>query len=144
MNPPVHAWAAIRVFEIDGRTDFEFLARMFHKLLINFTWWVNSKDGAGNNLFEGGFMGLDNIAPLDRSTLPARSGLLEQADATAWMAMYALDLLDMALRLADAQPVVRGRRDQVPRTLPRHRGRGELRRDVGRRRRLLLRRAAPR
>ncbi len=100
VNPPVHAWAAIRVFEIDGRTDFEFLARVFHKLLINFTWWVNSKDRGGQNLFDGGFLGLDNIAPLDRSTLPASVGYLEQADATAWMAMYALDLLDMALRLA--------------------------------------------
>jgi len=101
VNPPVHAWAAIRVFEIDGRTDFEFLARIFHKLLINFTWWVDNKDREQDNLFEGGFMGLDNISPLDRSTLPPSVGYLEQADSTAWMAMYALDLLDIALRLAD-------------------------------------------
>jgi hypothetical protein len=100
VNPPVHAWAAIRVFEIDGRTDFEFLARIFHKLLINFTWWVNSKDREQDNLFEGGFMGLDNISPLDRSALSPDVGILEQADSTAWMAMYALDLLDIALRLA--------------------------------------------
>ncbi len=100
VNPPVHAWAAIRVFEIDGRTDFEFLARIFHKLLINFTWWVNNKDREQDNLFEGGFMGLDNISPLDRSALSPDVGILEQADATAWMAMYALDLLDIALRLA--------------------------------------------
>ncbi len=100
VNPPVHGWAAIRVFEIDGRTDFEFLARIFHKLLINFTWWVNSKDREQDNLFEGGFMGLDNISPLDRSSLPPDVGFLEQADSTAWMAMYALDLLDIALRLA--------------------------------------------
>ncbi|WP_395729077.1 MGH1-like glycoside hydrolase domain-containing protein [Nakamurella sp.] len=100
VNPPVHGWAAIRVFEIDGRTDFEFLARIFHKLLINFTWWVNSKDREQDNLFEGGFMGLDNISPLDRSALSPDVGFLEQADSTAWMAMYALDLLDIALRLA--------------------------------------------
>jgi hypothetical protein len=100
VNPPVHAWAAIRVFEIDGETDFEFLARIFHKLLINFTWWVDNKDREQDNLFEGGFMGLDNISALDRSTLPPSVGILEQADSTAWMAMYALDLLDIALRLA--------------------------------------------
>ena len=100
VNPPVHAWAAIRVFELDGGTDFPFLERIFHKLLINFTWWVDNKDHGDNNLFEGGFMGLDNIAPLDRSALPPEEGQLEQADSTAWMAMYALDLLDMALRLA--------------------------------------------
>jgi hypothetical protein len=100
VNPPVHAWAAIRVFEIDGGTDFEFLARIFHKLLINFTWWVDNKDREQDNLFEGGFMGLDNISPIDRSTLSPSVGYLEQADSTAWMAMYALDLLDIALRLA--------------------------------------------
>jgi hypothetical protein len=96
----VHAWAALKVFELDGRTDFTFLAKIFHKLLINFTWWVDNKDHGGNNLFQGGFMGLDNIAPLDRSTLPPSEGFLEQADSTAWMAAYAENLLDMALRLA--------------------------------------------
>ena len=96
----MHAWAALKVFELDGGTDFTFLARIFHKLLINFTWWVDNKDHGGNNLFQGGFMGLDNIAPLDRSTLPPSEGYLEQADSTAWMAMYAQDLLEMALRLA--------------------------------------------
>ena len=100
VNPPVHAWAALRVFVLDGGTDFTFLARVFHKLLINFTWWVDNKDHGGKNLFQGGFMGLDNIAPLDRSTLPPELGYLEQADSTAWMAAYAQDLLDMALRLA--------------------------------------------
>lgn len=100
VNPPVHAWAALRVFELDGSRDFTFLATVFHKLLINFTWWVNSKDERGDNLFEGGFMGLDNIAPIDRSTLPSSVGVLEQADSTGWMAMYSLDLLGMALRLA--------------------------------------------
>jgi len=99
VNPPVHAWAALKVFELDGSTDFTFLARVFHKLVINFTWWVNAKDAGDNNVFEGGFLGLDNIAPLNRSTLPATVGVLEQADATAWMAAYALDLLDMAGRL---------------------------------------------
>ncbi|MEO6941875.1 MAG: glucosidase [Terrimesophilobacter sp.] len=100
VNPPTHAWAALRVFELDGGTDFEFLGRVFHKLLMNFTWWTNNKDHGDKNLFEGGFMGLDNIAPLNRSTLSPEVGILEQADATAWMAMYALDLLQMALRLA--------------------------------------------
>ena len=100
VNPPVHAWAATQVFEIDGEKDFTFLARIFHKLLMNFTWWVDNKDHGGKNLFQGGFMGLDNIAPLDRSSLPESEGYLEQADSTAWMAAYAQDLLGMALRLA--------------------------------------------
>jgi hypothetical protein len=100
VNPPTHAWAALQVFLIDGGTDFAFLAKVFHKLLMNFTWWANNKDHGDNNLFEGGFMGLDNIAPLNRSTLPESVGTLEQADSTAWMAMYALDLLAIALRLA--------------------------------------------
>ena len=100
VNPPVHAWAALRVFEIDGGTDHDFLERIFHKLLLNFTWWVNRKDEEGNNVFEGGFLGLDNIGPLDRSALPVQDGHLEQADGTAWMGMYCLNLLDIALVLA--------------------------------------------
>jgi hypothetical protein len=100
VNPPVHAWAALRVFLLDGGEDFTFLARIFHKLLLNFTWWTNGKDRNGDNLFEGGFMGLDNIAPIDRSKFPPELGYVEQADSTAWMAMYALDLLEMALHLA--------------------------------------------
>ncbi|MCU1475958.1 MAG: glucosidase [Subtercola sp.] len=100
VNPPTHAWAALHVFLLDGGSDYSFLARVFHKLLMNFTWWTNNKDHGANNLFEGGFMGLDNIAPLDRSKLPPEVGILEQADSTAWMAMYALDLLNIALRLA--------------------------------------------
>ncbi len=100
VNPPVHAWAALRVFELDGSRDYTFLARIFHKLLINFTWWTNNKDHGDNNLFQGGFMGLDNISPIDRSSFPPELGYLEQADSTAWMATYALDLLDMSLRLA--------------------------------------------
>jgi hypothetical protein len=100
VNPPVQAWAAMRVFEIDGYRDYEFLARMLQKLLINFTWWVNRKDAEGNNVFEGGFLGLDNIGPIDRSAPLPVAGTLEQADGTAWMAMYCLDLLEMAITLA--------------------------------------------
>ncbi|MDQ1697462.1 MAG: hypothetical protein QOJ03_2815 [Frankiaceae bacterium] len=100
VNPPVQAWAALHVFHIDGSKDFEFLERMFHKLSLNFTWWVNRKDAEGNNVFEGGFLGLDNIGPIDRSAeLPMR-GHLEQSDGTAWMAKFSLNLLEMALVLA--------------------------------------------
>ncbi|HLL65249.1 MAG TPA: glucosidase [Micromonosporaceae bacterium] len=100
VNPPVHAWAALRVFELDGSRDYDFLQRIMHKLLLNFTWWVNRKDLNGNNVFEGGFLGLDNVGPFDRSaSLPVR-GTLEQSDGTAWMAMFSLNLLDMALTLA--------------------------------------------
>src|SRR5688500_13768824 len=102
VNPPVHAWAALRVFEIDGSRDHAFLAKVFHKLLLNFTWWVNRKDGDGSNVFEGGFLGLDNIGPIDRSAPLPVSARLEQSDGTAWMAMYALNLLEMALVLAEA------------------------------------------
>jgi hypothetical protein len=100
VNPPVHAWAALRVFEIDGARDLDFLERVFHKLLINFTWWVNRKDTEGNNIFEGGFLGLDNIGVFNRSTFPPQAGRLEQSDGTAWMAMYCLNLLEMAMVLA--------------------------------------------
>ena len=99
VNPPTHAWAALQVFELDGGRDYEFLAKVLHKLVANFTWWVNAKGSHEDGVFTGGFLGLDNIAPLNRSTLPESVGTLEQADATAWMAMYALDLLDMSLRL---------------------------------------------
>ena len=110
VNPPVHAWAALRVFEIDwqsrraageaGGPDFDFLERVFHKLLLNFTWWVNRKDTGGMNVFEGGFLGLDNIGLFDRSRPLPVAGHLEQSDGTAWMAMYCLNLLEMALALA--------------------------------------------
>jgi hypothetical protein len=101
VNPPVHAWAALRVFAIDGGTDLDFLARVLHKLLLNFTWWVNRKDSAGNNVFEGGFLGLDNIGPIDRSARVPVTARLEQSDGTAWMAMYCLDLLELCLVLAE-------------------------------------------
>jgi len=101
VNPPVHAWAALRVFELSGAEDFEFLERVFHKLLLNFTWWVNRKDAEGSNIFEGGFLGLDNIGPIDRSMPLPAGGRLEQSDGTAWMAMYCLNLLEIALVLAE-------------------------------------------
>jgi hypothetical protein len=109
VNPPVHAWAAWRVFEIDreatGRPDHAFLERVFHKLLLNFTWWVNRKDVAGRNVFQGGFLGLDNIGVFDRSSELPAGGRLDQADATGWMAMYCLDLLRIALELARTNPI---------------------------------------
>ena len=104
VNPPVHALAAIRVFVVDGSTDTDFLERVFQKLLLNFTWWVNLQDPDGNNLFGGGFLGLDNISPVDRSNLPP--GLrIEQADGTAWMAYYALAMLVLARELAERDDV---------------------------------------
>ncbi len=99
-NPPVHAWAAFQVFRIDGQRDFGFLKRVFHKLLINFTWWVNKQDEAGNNVFEGGFLGLDNVGPMDRSAAMPPGEILEQSDGSAWMARYCLDLLEIAITLA--------------------------------------------
>jgi Glycosyl hydrolase family 63 C-terminal domain len=95
VNPPVQAWAALEVFAVDGGRDLDFLSRIFDKLLVNFTWWVNREDAEGNNLFEGGFLGLDNIGPIDRSHLPV-GGILEQADATGWMASYAMAMMTMA------------------------------------------------
>jgi hypothetical protein len=89
------------VFEIDGSRDHEFLARVLHKLMLNFTWWVNRKDVDGRNVFEGGFLGLDNVGPFDRSAALPVAGVLEQSDGTGWMAMYALNLMDIALVLAE-------------------------------------------
>ena len=104
VNPPVHAWAALRVYQIERRTtgkaDQAFLETVFHKLMLNFTWWVNRKDAAGNNVFEGGFLGLDNIGVFDRSNALPEGGNLEQADATSWMGMYCLNLLAIALELS--------------------------------------------
>jgi hypothetical protein len=98
VNPPVQAWAALQVFAIDGASDFDFLSRIFDKLLVNFTWWINREDENGSNLFEGGFLGLDNIGPLDRSHLPV-GGTLEQSDATGWMAYYAISMGSIAALL---------------------------------------------
>jgi hypothetical protein len=105
VNPPVHAWAAWRVFQIDrkqrgGVGDLEFLERILHKLMLNFTWWVNRKDAEGRNVFQGGFLGLDNIGVFDRSSQLPTGGHIDQADGTSWMAMYALNLMRIALELA--------------------------------------------
>jgi hypothetical protein len=104
VNPPVHAWAALRVYQIEkknaGKGDREFLARIFQKLLLNFTWWVNRKDVEGHNVFEGGFLGLDNIGVFDRSQELPTGGILTQSDGTSWMAMYCLNMLAIALELS--------------------------------------------
>ena len=104
VNPPVHAWAVLRVFQMDramtGVADRAFLEKCFHKLLLNFTWWVNRKDASGRNIFAGGFLGLDNIAIFDRSKPLPVGGTIDQSDGTAWMAMFTLDLLRIALELA--------------------------------------------
>jgi hypothetical protein len=105
VNPPVHAWAALRVYQIerkrrDGVGDRKFLERIFHKLMLNFTWWVNRKDSEGMNIFEGGFLGLDNIGIFDRSRPLPTGGRLAQSDGTSWMAMYCLNMLAIALELA--------------------------------------------
>ncbi len=108
-NPPIQAFAALRVYRMDvaltGEGDRDFLERLFHKLMINFTYWVNRKDSQGRDLFQGGFLGLDNIGVFDRSAPIPGGGTLEQADGTAWMAMYALNLMRMALELAKRDPV---------------------------------------
>ncbi len=108
VNPPVHAWAAWRVYKIDekrsGTGDRVFLERVFQKLLLNFTWWVNRKDSKGSNVFEGGFLGLDNIGVFDRSAALPTGGFLEQSDGTSWMAMYSLNLLAIAMELARDNP----------------------------------------
>jgi hypothetical protein len=106
VNPPVHAWAAWRVFQIDrkqngGAGDLEFLERVFHKLMLNFTWWVNRKDNLGRNIFQGGFLGLDNIGVFDRSAQLPTGGYINQSDGTSWMAMYSLNLMRIALELAE-------------------------------------------
>jgi hypothetical protein len=108
VNPPVHAWAAWRVYKITrnatGYADTTFLKRIFHKMLLNFTWWVNRKDAHGKNVFQGGFLGMDNIGVFDRSAELPTGGHLEQADGTAWMGMYSLNLMAIALELARTDP----------------------------------------
>jgi hypothetical protein len=108
VNPPVHAWAAWRVYKIDkkrrGTGDRRFLERVFHKLLLNFTWWVNRKDTEGKNVFQGGFLGLDNIGVFDRSAPLPTGGHIEQSDGTSWMGMYCLNMLAIALELARDDP----------------------------------------
>ena len=112
LNPPVTAWAVWRVYNMDrirsGQADTAFLERCFHKLLLNFTWWVNKVDREGNNVFEGGFLGLDNIAIADRSTPLAEGAVLEQSDGTGWMGMYSLVMMRMALDLAKTNSVYEG------------------------------------
>jgi len=110
VNPPVHAWAALRVFQIDKKArddagDLDFLERIFHKLMLNFTWWVNRKDAQGRNIFQGGFLGLDNIGVFDRSQPLPNGAVINQSDGTAWMAMYSLNLMHIALQLALHDPV---------------------------------------
>jgi hypothetical protein len=108
VNPPVHAWAAWRVYKIEkkqtGAGDSDFLEKVFHKLLLNFTWWVNRKDAEGHNLFQGGFLGLDNIGVFDRSAPLPTGGHIEQSDGTSWMAMYSLNMMTIALELARSKP----------------------------------------
>ena len=110
VNPPVHAWAAWRVYKIDqmqngGKGDTAFLESVFHKMLLNFTWWVNRKDTEGNNLFQGGFLGLDNIGVFDRSNQLPTGGYIEQSDGTSWMAMFSLNMMRIALELSKTNKV---------------------------------------
>jgi len=104
VNPPVHAWAAWQVFLVDGGTDSDFLIRICTKLLLNFSWWVNNKDSGGSNLFEGGFLGMDNIGFFDRSAKLPEGYRLEESDATSWMAMFCLNMLQISLELAITVP----------------------------------------
>ena len=138
VNPPVHALAAIRVFVIDGGTDTDFLERVFQKLLLNFTWWLNRQDPDGNNLFGGGFLGLDNISPVDRSHLPA-GVRIEQADGTAWMAYYSLAMLVLALLARRGERRLRRHGREVPRAVRPDQRRARGVRSVRPRGRVLLR-----
>ena len=150
VNPPVTAWAALWVYqreaEIRGEGDREFLARVFQRLLTNFTWWVNRKDPDGRNLFQGGFLGLDNIGIFDRSAPLPGGGTLRQADGTAWMALYCQWMLQIAIELGREEDTLRRHRAEVRHPLRVDRGRAQPARGrhaaVGRAGRLLLRRHA--
>ncbi len=152
VNPPVHAWATWKVYEIDrdmnGKGDINFLERVFHKLLLNFTWWVNRKDVSGNSVFGGGFLGLDNIGVFDRSQPLPMGGHIEQADGTGWMAMYTLNMLRDCLRNCADPAHLPGHGLEVFRALPAHCGCHEKiwadqgHQPLGRGRSVLLRRAA--
>ena len=152
MNPPVHAWAAWRVYKIDkkrtGRADRHFLEGVFHKLLLNFNWWVNRKDAEGMNVFQGGFLGLDNIGVFDRSAAAADGGHIEQSDGTSWMGMFSLNMLAIALELARENPAYEGVASkffehfvQIAHAMDSGRAVGAV--PLGRGGRLLLRRPAP-
>jgi hypothetical protein len=108
VNPPVHAWSTLYTYRLEkarrGEGDIEWLERSFQKLLLNFTWWVNRKDRTGSNVFEGGFLGLDNIGVFDRSSPLPTGGYLEQADGTAWMALFCQNMLEISAELALARP----------------------------------------
>ncbi|NGX39189.1 MAG: hypothetical protein KR126chlam1_00511 [Chlamydiae bacterium] len=112
LNPPVHAWAVLRLYHMEkertGKEDIDFLEKCFHKLILNFTWWVNKVDNVGNNVFEGGFLGLDNITVLDRSEKLPGGAILQQSDGTGWMAMFSLNLMRMALELSKHNKVYEG------------------------------------
>ena len=121
VNPPVHAWATLLVYETEleqrGEGDVAWLKSAFQKLLVNFTWWINRKDPTGRNVFEGGFLGLDNIGVFDRSAPLPTGGRLEQSDGTAWMAFFSQCMLGIALELVAARPAVRGHGAEVRRAL---------------------------
>ena len=152
VNPPVHAWAAWRVYKIEKRRrgvgDRVFLERVFQKLSLNFTWWVNRKDADGRNVFQGGFLGLDNIGVFDRSADLPTGGRLEQSDGTSWMAMYSLNMMAIALELADGNPAYEDMASKfwehflnIAKAMS-HRGGQDGRGALERGRRVLLRRAA--
>ena len=128
VNPPVQAWSVWRVYNTEKyangeRGDLKFLERCYHKLLLNFTWWVNRKDRTGRNIFEGGFLGLDNISVFDRSQPLPDGGWVEQADSTGWMALFCLNLMAIGLELAQEDPVYEHLGCEVLRAFPEHLGR---------------------
>ena len=149
VNPPVHAWATIFLYRTEqalkGKGDLEFLKRSFAKLMLNFSWWVNRKDRFGKNLFEGGFLGLDNIGVFDRSAPLPTGGHLEQADGTAWVSLFCQNMLEISRRAGGPRPLLRRHGHQVCRPFPLDRSCHEsdgAGRHVGRGRWVLLRRPA--